>query len=92
MKRVGAILGIVLLISMYLTTLVCALIKTDTAFAMLKASIFFTFFIPVILYVYMMTFKFFNKDAAILDELELNETKDEEATGETSEESKDSSK
>lgn len=61
MKRVGAIIVIFLLVSMYITTLICAIIGTPNAMSMLTASIFSTIFLPVLLYAYMVLFKFFNK-------------------------------
>ncbi len=65
MKRIGALLGVFLLISLYVTTLVCAIIGSDFALSMLKASIFGTIFIPVILYVYLFLFRAFNKNSKI---------------------------
>lgn len=61
MKRVGALIVVFLLISLYVTTLVCAVIGSDFAVSMLQASIFGTIFLPVILYVYLYLFKVFNK-------------------------------
>jgi hypothetical protein len=45
--------------------LVCAIIGSDFALSMLKASIFGTIFIPVILYVYLFLFRAFNKNSKI---------------------------
>lgn len=76
MKRVGAIIAIFLLISLYATTLICALIGSEFATSMLQASVFGTIFIPVLLYVYLYLFKFFNKNS------EINlETEDSEKSG-----------
>lgn len=61
MKRIGAIIAIFLLIGLYVTTLICALIGNEFANSMLMASIFGTIFIPVILYTYLFLFKAFNK-------------------------------
>ena len=61
MKRAGALIVVFLLISLYITTLVCALIGNEFATSMLQASIFGTIFLPVILYAYLYLFKVFNK-------------------------------
>ena len=61
MKRIGAIIAIFLLISMYITSLICALIGSEFATQMLQASVFCTIFIPVILYAYIFLMKAFNK-------------------------------
>ena len=61
MKRAGALIVIFILISLYITTLVCAIIGSDFAHSMLQASIFGTIFLPVILYAYLYLFKVFNK-------------------------------
>ncbi|MDD6570876.1 MAG: hypothetical protein PUF12_00680 [Thermoflexaceae bacterium] len=64
MKRIGAIIAILLLIGLYVTTLICAFIGTEFANSMLMASIFGTIFIPVLLYTYLFLIKAFNKDKA----------------------------
>lgn len=61
MKRAGALIVVFLLISLYMTTLICAFIGSDFANSMLQASIFGTIFLPVILYAYLYLFKIFNK-------------------------------
>lgn len=68
MKRAGAIIAIILLVGLYVTTLICALIGNDFATNMLKASVFGTIFIPVLLYCYMFLFKAFNKETVIIVE------------------------
>lgn len=69
MKRAGSLIVIFLLISLYITTLVCAIIGSDFAISMLQASVFGTIFLPVILYAYLYLFKIFNKPE---DHRELN--------------------
>lgn len=73
MKRVGALITIFLLLSLYVTTLVCAIIGSEFAIAMLKASVCGTIFIPVILYAYLFLFKAFNKDSKIVIDEEDND-------------------
>lgn len=61
LKRFGAIVGIILLAGLYITTLILALIGSDEMINMLKASVFLTFFIPVMLYAFILMNKFFHK-------------------------------
>ena len=61
MKRAGALIVVFLLVSLYITTLICAVIGSDFANSMLQASVFGTIFLPVILYAYLYLFKVFNK-------------------------------
>lgn len=75
MKRVGAIISVFLLISLYVTTLICALIGSEFANAMLKASVFGTIFIPTILYVYIFLFKAINKNTFDGDDDESPDSK-----------------
>lgn len=49
-KRILALLGVVLLILMYVSTLVFALIDSDMSQNLLKASIACTIILPVLLY------------------------------------------
>lgn len=79
MKRFGAIVAIFLLISLYLTTLICALIGTEFAISMLQASVFGTIFIPVILYIYLFVFRALTPKAP--------EEKDEPTSNEASKDS-----
>lgn len=78
MKRVGALISVFLLISLYVTTLICALVGSEFANSMLQASVFGTIFIPVILYAYLFLFKVFNKN-----------TEDENTPSDSEEKSRD---
>lgn len=49
-KRILALTGVILLVAMYVATLVFALIDSPQSFALLKASIYCTIVIPVIIY------------------------------------------
>ncbi len=61
MKRIFAIIAIVLLAGLYLSTLIFSLMDSDLAFGMFKASLFMTFAIPFILYAMILIYKFLNK-------------------------------
>lgn len=49
-KRIAALIGAILLIALYLSTLLFALIQSPVADELLKASIAATILVPVILY------------------------------------------
>lgn len=51
-KRIFAWIGIIFLVSLYLATLIFALIGSSQAFDMFKMCLGFTIVIPVLLYVY----------------------------------------
>ena len=51
-KRILALVGVILLVGMYVSTLVFALMKHENASNMLMASIVCTVIIPVLLYAY----------------------------------------
>lgn len=50
MKRILAIIGIVLLVGMYLSTLIFVLIDSELAFTLFKASVLLTIAVPCLLY------------------------------------------
>lgn len=56
-KRVLAILGVVLLLSMYLVTLISALIDSPYSFSLFKASVFSTVAVPIFIYAIMLVYK-----------------------------------
>ena len=57
-KQILAIIGIILLVVLYLSTLVCAITGTMKMF---KASIFATFVIPVLIWAYTFLYKLTHK-------------------------------
>ncbi len=56
-KRFLALVGAVLLVAMYLSTLVFALMKNENSTNMLMASIACTILIPVLLYAYTLMYR-----------------------------------
>lgn len=63
MKKVLAIGGVVILVSLYVVTFIMALLSKEEAYAnMFNASLYMTFIIPVLLYVYTMIFKLIHGD------------------------------
>ena len=62
LKRILALIGAVLLLLLYLSTLVFALMKNQLADDLLKISVACTIIIPVLLYGYMLIYRVLNKD------------------------------
>lgn len=58
MKRILAILGIVLLLGLYAATFIFALMKSPASTGMFKAAIYCTITVPVLLYGYSLVYKY----------------------------------
>ena len=58
LRRILALAGIIFLLGLYVTTLICAIIETPFTSQLLQASLFATIIIPVILYAAMLAAKF----------------------------------
>lgn len=61
-KRIFAWTGIILLVLMYLSTLIFALMKSDAAYDLFRASVACTILIPVILYACLLVYRLSNKN------------------------------
>lgn len=57
MKRILAIIGVVLLVGLYISTLIFAVIGSPLAISMFKASITLTIIVPVLLFGYKLIYK-----------------------------------
>lgn len=63
MKRILAIGGVIILVSLYVLTFAMALLSNKKAYAnFFNASLYMTFIIPVLLYVYTMIYKLVHGD------------------------------
>lgn len=62
-KRVLAIIGIIVLVGLYLTTLVCAIFARDNVMNFLMASIYATVIIPVLIWAYTFIYKLTGKNS-----------------------------
>lgn len=60
--RILALAGAVLLIALYVSTLIFALMDTDTAATLLKISVAATIILPVLLYGYILIYRLTNKE------------------------------
>lgn len=67
-KRLFALLGAIFLIVLYASTLIFALIDTDAAQNLLKASIACTILLPVLLYAFVLVYKQTNSDDFDIDD------------------------
>ena len=76
MKRILAIIGIVILVSLYVMTFIFALLSNNKAFeGLFKASVYMTFVVPVMLYVYMMFYKLLHREDEKMEDREDKEEK-----------------
>ena len=62
-KRILAILGIIVLVGLYLTTLACAIFAKDNVMNLLMASLYATVVIPVLIWAYTFIYKLMKKDS-----------------------------
>jgi len=58
LKRIGAIALVVLLVGLYITTFILAFMKSPTAQALFQGSVITTIALPVMLYGYMLIYKY----------------------------------
>jgi len=56
-KRILAIIGVILLVGMYASTLIFALIDRSASLGLVKASIACTIVVPVLIYAYTLVYK-----------------------------------
>ena len=61
MKRLFAIIGVILLVSLYILTLVMALTDNTSTMRMLEASVLATIIIPVLIWTYTFIYRLLNK-------------------------------
>ena len=62
MKRIFAIIGVILLVSLYILTLVMALTDNTSTMRMLEASVLATIIIPVLIWTYTFIYRLLNKN------------------------------
>ena len=64
-KQILAILGVIILVGLYLSTLVCALSSSENFMNLLMASIYATVIIPVLLWAYSFIYRLLKKTTPI---------------------------
>lgn len=57
LKRILALMGVVILAGLYLCTLIFSMMGGELAMGLFRASVFCTVAVPIMLYVYMMVYK-----------------------------------
>lgn len=62
LKKIFAIIGIIVLAGLYLSTLIFALMDSEESIKLLQASIYLTITFPVILYAISLIYKLLHKD------------------------------
>ena len=60
-KRIAAIIGLVLIASMYLISFLSALFATEYSYGLFMASIFSTIVIPIMIYLFIVVYKMVHK-------------------------------
>ena len=68
LRRIFAMIGVVLLVVMYLSTLIFSLIGGELAFTWLKASILCTIIVPIYLYIFTAVYKWLKSRKESQDE------------------------
>jgi hypothetical protein len=82
-KRILALVGVILLVAMYGSTFVFAIIDNSDSMMMFKASIAATIIIPVLLWTYTLVFKLVKDNDKTQD---LEDVQDQSKTDDTCEE------
>lgn len=59
-KRILAIIGIVLLVGLYLSTLVFAIFEDPNTYLWFRAAVIATIAVPILIYAYTLIFKYLN--------------------------------
>ncbi|MCI6018905.1 MAG: hypothetical protein MRZ59_08680 [Clostridiales bacterium] len=83
LKRIFAMIGVILLALMYLSTLIFSLMKGEMAVSLFKASVYCTLIIPIFLYMYGMFYRYFqNKGEEMREEMKQAQARDPEKSEE----------
>ncbi|MBQ4530309.1 MAG: hypothetical protein IJA36_06835 [Lachnospiraceae bacterium] len=61
-KKVLAIIGIIFLAGLYVSSLIFALIDSELSFKLLQVSLYATVIIPILIYIYTLIYKLLHKD------------------------------
>lgn len=62
LKQITALIGVIVLLGLYISTVVLACIGSDTAMQLLKAAIYATIVLPVLLWAYSLIFRLLKKN------------------------------
>ncbi|MGB4657763.1 MAG: hypothetical protein WBI07_01125 [Mobilitalea sp.] len=61
-KRISAIVGIILIASMYIISFISAIFATEKAPGLFLASVFCTIVIPIMIHIFIATYKYVHKN------------------------------
>lgn len=75
-KQILAIIGVVLLVALYVSTLVFALIGSDLATNCLKVSIYATVVVPVLIWAYTMVYRLLKNHYSLREDLDSTKKED----------------
>jgi hypothetical protein len=62
LKRISALSGVVILVGLYVMTFIFSLLNSPNAANLFKASLYSTIIIPILLYSYMLIYKYIKKN------------------------------
>ncbi|HHX55406.1 MAG TPA: hypothetical protein GX705_03565 [Clostridiales bacterium] len=74
LTRISAIIGVILLLSIYVITFVSSLVDSPFAHSLFKASLFSTFAIPVFIYGMMLVYRLIKEQN---DKFDINESEED---------------
>lgn len=66
-KRIAALIGIILILSMYIISFISALLASEYAHGLFAASVFCTIAIPILLYGFILVYKRIHRDEYTID-------------------------
>lgn len=73
-KRIIALLGVILLFALYISTIVLACIGSEEALNLLKTAIYATIVLPILLWAYSFIYKLLKNHYSLHDEEKESET------------------
>lgn len=73
-KRIIALLGVILLLALYISTVVLACIGSENALNLLRAAIYATIVVPVLLWAYSFIYKLLKNNGSQKDDTNKSET------------------
>jgi len=67
-KRIFAVIAICLLLALYITTLVSAIIGSEAAINLFRSCVYGTIAIPILLWIFISIFKYLNRNNTNIEE------------------------
>lgn len=60
-KRIAALIGVIFLLSLYITTFIAAFTSSDHSMALFQASLYCTIIVPIMWYAYILIYRLLKK-------------------------------